>query len=120
MVPFMEPKLASNICRFRDRRNTQHALLRDIEIIRMHINQSGVCGTMLMDLSKAYDCLPHDLLQAKMEAYGFSIGSLKLTHGYLGGRRRRVKIGTSFSTCQEYQVFHTGLFYDPSYLTYSK
>ena len=37
---------------------------------------------VLMDLSKAYDCLPHDLLLAKMEAFGLSIDSLKLSHSY--------------------------------------
>ena len=101
MEQFMEPKLANIICGFRDRHSAQHALLRVIETIRMHIDQSGVCGMVLMDLSKAYDCLPHDLLLAKMEAYGFSIDSLKLMHSYLVGRRQRVKIGTCFSAWQE-------------------
>ena len=101
MEQFMEPQLANIICGFRNRHSTQHALLRVIETIRMHIDQSGVCGMVLMDLSKAYDCLPHDLLLAKMEAYGFSIDSLKLMHSYLVGRRQRVKIGTCFSAWQE-------------------
>ena len=54
-----------------------------------------------MDLSKAYDCLPHDLLLAKMEAYGFSTESLKLIHSYLVGRKQRVRIGSTFSSWQE-------------------
>ena len=56
---------------------------------------------VLIDLSKAFDYLPHDQLLAKMEAYGFSIGSLKLMHSYLVGKRQRVKIDTSFSAWQE-------------------
>ena len=54
-----------------------------------------------MDLSKAHDCLPHDLLLAKMEAYGFSADSLKLIHNYLFGRKQRVKIGSTCSSWQE-------------------
>ena len=65
----------------------------------------GVCSIVLMDLSKVYDCVPHDLLLAKMEGYGLSIDSLKPMHSYLIGRSHRVKIGTSFN-----QVFHRGLF----------
>ena len=53
---------------------------------------------LLMDLSKAYDCLPHDLLIAKIEAYGFGIDSLKIIHSYLAERKQRVKIGSSFSS----------------------
>ena len=69
MAPFMGPKLANSICRFKDSHSTQHALLRVIETIRLHINQSGLCGMVLMDLSQAHDCLPQDLLLAKIEAY---------------------------------------------------
>ena len=73
-----------------------------------------------MDLSKAYDCLPHDLLLAKMEAYGFSTESLKLIHSYLVGRKQRVRIGSTLAAGRKSnQVFHRGLFWDPSYLIYS-
>ena len=101
MAPLMEPKLANIICGFKDINSTQHALLRRIEKICLHVNQSGVCGMVLMDLSKACDYLPHDLLLAKMEAYGFSIDSVKLMYSYLIGRRQRMKIGTFFSTRQK-------------------
>ena len=54
-------------------------------------------GTILMDPSKAYDCLPHDLIVAKFEAYGLSKDNLKLLLDYLEGRKQRVKIGSSYS-----------------------
>ena len=53
---------------------------------------------VLMGLSKAYDCLPQDLLIAKLDAYGVGINSLKLIYSYLTDRKQRVKVGTSFST----------------------
>ena len=61
------------------------------------LTQSGKVGSVLIDLSKAFDCLPHDLLIAKMEAYGFDIKSLKLTLSYLSNRQHRVRIGSSVS-----------------------
>ena len=50
-----------------------------------------------MDLSKAYDCLPHDLLIAKLETYGPDKPSLNLVNDYLHFRKQRRKIGSSYS-----------------------
>ena len=50
-----------------------------------------------MDLSKAYDCLSHDLLIAKLEAYGLDIGSLNVLLDYLSLRKHRTKVGSSYS-----------------------
>ena len=50
---------------------------------------------VLMDLSKAFDCLPYDLLIAKLEAYGFGMNCLRFIHSYLSGRKQRVKIGST-------------------------
>ena len=52
---------------------------------------------ILMDLSKAYYCLPHDLLLAKLQACGFSKESLTLFLSYLTHHTQRIKIGSTFS-----------------------
>ena len=55
----------------------------------------------MMDLSKAFDCISHHLLIAKLHAYGFDKPSLKLIHSYLNGRKQKVKINSNFSTWRE-------------------
>ena len=51
-----------------------------------------------MDLSKAFDTLNHDLLIAKLHAYGFSYSALSLIKSYLANRWQRTKINTTFSS----------------------
>ena len=53
---------------------------------------------IIMDLSKAFDCISHDLLIAKMEAYGFEKSALNLVYSYLKGRRQCVKINNTESS----------------------
>ena len=53
---------------------------------------------MLMDLSKAYDCIPHELLIAKLHCYDVNNASLKMLLYYLTNRKQRTKIGSSFSS----------------------
>ena len=53
-----------------------------------------------MDLSKAYDCLPHDLV-AKFEAYGIDKTGLNLFHNYWSNRKQQTKISSSYSHCYD-------------------
>ena len=50
-----------------------------------------------MNLSKAFDCIGHDLLNAKLHAYGFSHEALTPINDYLTNRKQRVKVNGSFS-----------------------
>ena len=50
-----------------------------------------------MDLSKAYDCVNHDLIFARLEVYGVGESSLRLMKKNLSQRQQRIKVGSSFS-----------------------
>ena len=61
------------------------------------LDKSGFAGTVLMDLSKANDFLPHDLPAAKLEAYGVGNAALNLISNGLSHRKQKTKIGFSYS-----------------------
>ena len=98
---YMRDKLSMYICGFRKGMSAQNCLLFMVEKWRKSLDKAGKCGVLLTDLSKAFDCLVHDLLIAKLHAYGFDYHSLKLIHSYLTGRLQRVRINASFSSWWE-------------------
>ena len=67
-------------------------LLRLIEDWRNALDNKCVVGAVSMDLAKAFDMTPHDLLLAKLTAYGVAPVSLPLLHNYLRDRSQRVRI----------------------------
>ena len=54
-------------------------------------------GAVITDLSKAFDCIPHDLLIAKLEAYGFDNYAIRYVYSYLKNRKQCVKINNTYS-----------------------
>ena len=63
------------------------------------VDKGKVFGAVLTDLSKAFDCLNHDFLIAKLN--GFSLPALRLIHDYLSNRKQRTRINNSYSTWME-------------------
>lgn len=98
---FFKPLFSIMLCGFRKKHSTQHALFRLLHLWQNNLDKGKVVGTILMDLSKAYDCLPHDLIIAKLEAYGLDFASLSLLRDYLSNRHHRVKVGSSLSAWLE-------------------
>ena len=95
--PFFEDRFSTLLCGFRKGHSTQHALLRLLHHWQRALDDSNIVGTVLMDLSKAYDCLPPDLLIAKLAAYGLKHNSLLFLFNYLTNRQHRVRIGDKLS-----------------------
>ena len=72
------------------------AMVSMIERMKMSRDKREYSGAVLMDLSKPFDTINHELLVAKMHAYGFSIDALKIVHSYLSDRWHRTKIDGSY------------------------
>ena len=101
LYEYMENFLSELFCGFQKAHFTQHALFRLTQIWQAELDSGGYFGTILMDLSKAYDCLSNDWLIVKLEAYGLDIGSLNLLLDYLSSRKHRTKVGSSYSKWSE-------------------
>ena len=89
--------LSDHISAYRQGYSCHHVLLKLTESWRQHLDNNKIVGAVLMDLSKAFDCLPHELLIAKMSAYGFDKDTLKFFYSYLKGRKQCVSIKGKFS-----------------------
>ena len=94
---YFQPLFSKLQCGFRKRHSAQHCLLVLIEKCRKVLDKQGFAGLLLTDLSKAFDCIDHELLIAKLHAYGFNIKSLEFIDSHLYDRIQRVKINSSFS-----------------------
>ena len=98
---FFEDIFSKQQCRFRKGYNTQQCLLKMLEKWKRSVDGDKVFDALLTDLSKAFDCLDHELLIAKLNAYGLTLPALTLINDYLSNRRQRTRIGNLFSDWSE-------------------
>ena len=93
--------LSKHQCGLRKGYSTQQCLLAMLEKWRSAVDNKKTFEVLLIDLSKAFDCLSHELLLAKLHAYGFSIPALRLVYSYLKNRKQRTKINSAYSYWEE-------------------
>ena len=91
--------------------SSNHILLRLTENWKKSQDNKNFVGTVLMDLPKPFDYAPHDLVAAKLHAYGLSEEAVSFVQSYLNGRKQSVKINdTEFFFKYFYQVYHKVLY----------
>ena len=73
---------------YRKNYSRQHVITHLVEEWREHLDENVAIGAVLTDLSKAFDCIPHDLIIAKRAVYGFSDTALRFVYSYLSNRKQ--------------------------------
>ena len=83
----MDQILSKFQCGFCKGYSTQYCFLSMLEKWKSAVHKRKSFGALLTDLSKAFDCLSHELLLAKLHTYGFNITALRLVHSYVANRK---------------------------------
>ena len=94
----MKDKLSKCFSGFKKSHGIQHLLVTMHEKWKKAFDKGEYVSALFMDLSKAFDTINHDLLLAKLKAYGFSLNAVKLMYSYLKSRKQQVQINNKFSS----------------------
>ena len=93
----MQNKFSKYLTGLRKNHDTQNSHLRMIESWKVRQNGGSKLGVIIIDLSKAFDSLNHELLLRKLKAYGLDSNSVTFMKSYLTNRLQRCKIKNSFN-----------------------
>ena len=100
IVNSMNNYISPCVSAYRKGYNSQHVLIRLLEEWKQHLDNNKVVGSVFMDLSKAFDCVPHDLLIAKLASYSVDENLLMYIYYYLSNRNQCVRINNVHSSFQ--------------------
>ena len=107
IASFSNEFLSNFISAYRKGYSTNHVLIRLITNWKTTLDKNLFTGAVLMDLSKAFDCISHDLLIAKPDAYGLSFDTVTFLNSYLKDRKHNVKINNILVLSETfYRVYH--------------
>ena len=95
ILEYIDKHLSPHLCGYRKGYSTQTALISMLEKWKLSIDNKGFVGELLIDLSKAFDTINHQLLLEKFHAYGFSQQALGTICSYFSNRKQRIKINNA-------------------------
>ena len=98
---YIEKFLSPYLFGYRRNHSTEQCLTIMIEAWKKALDLKHSAGAILTDLSKAFDCLNHKLLIAKLNAYGLHKEALNFIYNYLEGRKQGTKVNNSYSTWRD-------------------
>ena len=98
---FMRDNHLKLLTGFRKNHSTQHYMISMLEMWKNTLDKGGYVSAIFMDLSKAFDTLNHNLLIAKLGAYGFERDSLSFMKSYLKDRLPRFRVNNNFSSWEK-------------------
>ena len=101
ILNYAENFLSNFLFGYRVKHSSEQCLIVMTEMWKKALDEHKVAGAVLTDLSKAFDCIPHDLLIAKLEAYGFDKSALRFILRYLTERTQRTKVDGIYSKKRE-------------------
>ena len=97
LVEKMNEHFLPLVAAYRENYNTQHVLTQLLEEWRLYLDNNYFVGAVMTYLRKAFDCIPHDWLTAKLGAYGFANYTICYVYFYLKNRKQCVKINNTYS-----------------------
>lgn len=97
IATYFEKIFSKYWCGFRKSCTAQYFLRTMTGKWKKNIDYWGVFAALLTDLSKAFDYVSHELIIAKLQAYGFHIDALEIVHDYLSNRTKTVKVNNVYS-----------------------
>ena len=96
-MTYIDGFLSPYLFGFRKGHSAEQCLTVMLEQWKKALEGKGTAGAILTDLSKAFDCLNHNLLLAKLDAYGFHKEAIQFIRTYLKDRKQRTKVNKAFS-----------------------
>ena len=97
LLPFVNRSISDLMPARRSGYSTNHVFNSTFENWRHALDNNLFTDVILMDLSKVFDCISHDLLITKLHAYGLDFNTVTFLHNYLKHRKQSGKINNIFS-----------------------
>ena len=94
IMNFFDQVMSPSLSAYRKLYSTNNVIMKCLENWRYALDNKKIVGCVAMDLSRAFDSIPHGLLVAKFNAYGANKNACNLVHSYLSNRKQRVKINS--------------------------